>query len=210
MSPSQGKPSSVRVDAGAPRDAPGSDDIEELALAIGRRITGLRSTRGWSLSTLANRAKLGKATLSEIEAGRRNPTLETLYAIAGQLDTPLAYLLTEDGASTPPPARLSGDAVTARLIDVFADDDATTEIYQLTVRPGRTQVSPGHGAGVIEHLIVSSGILVAGPLAAPIRLQAGEHGQWESSAEHSYCAVGGDIVEAVLVIRHPKRRQNRF
>ncbi len=59
------------------------------------RIRRLRTARGWSMSSLAARAHLGKATLSEIESGQRNPTLETLYAIAAQLQIGLSELLTE-------------------------------------------------------------------------------------------------------------------
>ncbi|MFR9803164.1 helix-turn-helix domain-containing protein [Pseudonocardia sp. RS010] len=35
-----------------------------------------------SLSELARRASVGKATLSGLEAGTRNPTLDTLHAVA--------------------------------------------------------------------------------------------------------------------------------
>jgi transcriptional regulator with XRE-family HTH domain len=70
-------------------------DPKALARLIGERVRRLRRQRGWSLSSLAVRAGLGKATLSEIESGQRNPTLETLYAIAAQLQIGLSELLTE-------------------------------------------------------------------------------------------------------------------
>ena len=70
-----------------------------LALLVGARVRQLRVAQGWSQSSLAARAGLGKATLSEIEAGRRNPTLETLYAIAAQLQIGLSELLTDAGAA---------------------------------------------------------------------------------------------------------------
>ena len=64
---------------------------------VGPRVAALRIERGWSLSELARRASLGKATLSGLEAGTRNPTLDTLHAVAAALERPLTAILT-----TPP------------------------------------------------------------------------------------------------------------
>ena len=61
--------------------------------AVGRRVRALREDRGLSLSALARLAGVGKATLSGLENGTRNPTLETLYAITAQLGVPLAAVL---------------------------------------------------------------------------------------------------------------------
>ncbi|MEV0969358.1 XRE family transcriptional regulator [Microtetraspora glauca] len=66
-----------------------------FAAEVGQRIRRLRAQRGLSLSELALRAGVGKATLSGLEAGTRNPTVETLYAITAQLDVPLAAVLTD-------------------------------------------------------------------------------------------------------------------
>ena len=62
-------------------------------IAVGARIRALRTERGLSLSSLASEAGIGKGSLSELETGRRNPTLDTLYALAGPLGVPLASLV---------------------------------------------------------------------------------------------------------------------
>ncbi|WP_344749798.1 helix-turn-helix transcriptional regulator [Streptosporangium vulgare] len=49
---------------------------------------GLREERGISLSALARAAGVGKATLSGLENGTRNPTLDTLWAITTELGVP--------------------------------------------------------------------------------------------------------------------------
>lgn len=86
--------------------------------AVGRRIRELREGQGVSLSALAARAGIGKGTLSELETGQRNPTLETLYALAAPLRVPLAVLLGEELG-----AEASDEAVTARLLGVRHHDD---------------------------------------------------------------------------------------
>ncbi len=62
----------------------------ELAQEVGARLRRLRQDRGLSLSELARRSGVGKGTLSELETGQRNPTLETLYALTTALEAPLS------------------------------------------------------------------------------------------------------------------------
>jgi XRE family transcriptional regulator, regulator of sulfur utilization len=178
----------------------------ELARLIGERVRGLRVARGWSLSSLAVRAHLGKATLSQIESGNRNPTIETLYAIAAQLQIGLSELLTESGAAPAAAPTVKGKAVEATLVAAYDDAAFTTEIYRLRIRPGRTQVSPGHGPGVVEHLLVTAGAIRVGPVEQPSEVSAGADLIWEPTGPHSYAAVGDDQAEAVLVMRHPRVR----
>ncbi len=172
-------------------------------LVVGERIRRLRGARGWSLSSLAARSGLGKATLSEIEAGTRNATLETLYAIAAQLEIGLSELLVDDGSSPGASPVVRGAAVEATLIAAYRDPTVTTEIYRLAIHPGRQQVSPAHGAGVVEHLFVTAGTVAVGPLDRTVELTAGDDWSWESATPHSYAALGDRPAEAVLIIRHP-------
>ena len=80
----------------------------------------------------------------------------------------------------------------------------TTEIYRLRIRPGRTQVSPDHGPGVVEHLVVTTGTIRVGPVEAPVELSAGSDWSWQPAGPHSYAAVGDHEAEAVLIMRHPR------
>ncbi|TDC82028.1 XRE family transcriptional regulator [Micromonospora sp. KC606] len=169
--------------------------------AVGRRIRVLREKRGVSLSTLARTAGVGKATLSALENGLRNPTLETLYAITAQLGVPLAAVLS--GPATTP--TVQGATVTATLLESFTDTDASYELYRLRVRPGAEQLSPAHQAGVTEHVTVFSGMLRAGPADAPATATAGGHLRWTSDVPHVYAALGDEEVAASLLLRYPRR-----
>ena len=180
---------------------------------IGARVTELRRERGLSLSELAARAGIGKATLSGVEAGTRNPTLETLYAITGQLGLPLAAVLAEPPADPPDPARpardrepgfadVHGDAVTAHLHAVFEEPTAVFEFYRLRIRPGRRQTSPAHSPGTTEHLSVFAGRGLAGPADDPIPLAPGVYATWQADRPHVFEAT--DEVTAALMIRSPR------
>ncbi len=103
----------------------------DLAKLVGQRLRAARQQRGWSVGALAERAGIGKGSLSEVENGARNPTLSTLYALAGALELPLSSLLA--GRSG---ARVTSPGVEALLLDVRESGGTTVEVYRLVLDPG--------------------------------------------------------------------------
>ncbi|QYC45176.1 HTH-type transcriptional regulator SinR [Nonomuraea coxensis DSM 45129] len=172
---------------------------------IGSRLRRLREARGISLSALARSAGIGKATLSGLELGTRNPTLETLYAVAGALGVPLTALVLEAGAPAAEAVRVPGSAVTATLLEVFEEPTATFELLRMRVRPGVVQHSPPHAPGVTEHVTVYAGVLRAGPADAPLVAAPGEHISWQADVPHVYGTIGPDEALATLLIRSPRQ-----
>ncbi|MFB4278041.1 helix-turn-helix domain-containing protein [Nonomuraea sp. MTCD27] len=172
---------------------------------IGSRLRRLRESRGISLSALARSAGIGKATLSGLELGTRNPTLETLYAVAGALGVPLTTLVLEPGAPPAEAVQVPGAAVTATLLEVFEEPTVTFELLRMRVRPGVVQHSPPHAPGVTEHVTVHAGVLRAGPADAPLLAAPGEHISWQADVPHVYSTVGPDEVLATLLIRSPRQ-----
>lgn len=172
----------------------------DAAAAVGGRIREFRRARGLSLSELARRAGLGKGTLSELEAGRRNPTLETLYALTAPLGIGLSALITATGTVHP---EVHGDPVSALLLDVLTGPAGTVEVYRLTIAAGGERRSPAHGPGVAERLHVATGVALVGPVDSPVRVGPGQSHQWLSDREHLFQAEGPDPAVGVLLISHP-------
>ena len=75
---------------------PAFADVGEVIAANLRR---LRTARRMSLATLASRADVAKATLANLEQGRGNPTIETLWSLALGLGVAFSDLL-EDRRET--------------------------------------------------------------------------------------------------------------
>jgi transcriptional regulator with XRE-family HTH domain len=69
--------------------------VDDLRPAFGRRIRTLRQKRGFSQEELAERAQLHWTYVSEIERGRRNPSLNILGRLARALDVPLSRLMAD-------------------------------------------------------------------------------------------------------------------
>lgn len=171
-----------------------TDDPGEL---IGGRVRAARRQRGLALGALATQAGIGKGSLSEIENGGRNPTLSTLYALARALDVPLSTLLAER-----PGIHVSSPGIGARLLDTeHRDDGATIETFRLHLDAGAEHYSDGHGRGVIEQLLVTTGRASVGPVRRQVEVGEGELAEWEARGRHVYRALGGEPAESVLVIR---------
>ncbi|WP_312858075.1 XRE family transcriptional regulator [Pseudonocardia pini] len=171
--------------------------LPDGAAHVGPRVRALRSAQGMSLSELARRAGLGKATLSGLEAGTRNPTLDTLHSVAAALGVALTALVSES-------TRIQGAAVAMDLLRVFDDGPATYELYRMRIPAGAAQTSPPHHAGVTEHATVFAGELRAGALDAPGTAGPGGYLEWTADTPHGYAAIGGQDVHASLLIRYPR------
>jgi transcriptional regulator with XRE-family HTH domain len=172
--------------------------VDDLARLVGGRLRAARRERGLSVGALAAAAGVGKGSLSEIENGIRNPTLSTLYAVAGALGVPLATLIADRAG-----AQVSSPGVEARLVDVTHDGGHTVEVYRLRIEPGVHHRSVAHGPGVVEHLLVTAGRVRVGRLGEETEVGAGAAAQWVSDVVHTYTALGAGPVESVLVIRSP-------
>jgi transcriptional regulator with XRE-family HTH domain len=183
--------------------------VDDLARLVGERLRAARQEHGLSLGALAEAAHVGKGSLSEIENGARNPTLGTLYALAGALGVPLATLIADR-----PGVRVASPGIEARLLDVSHDaghDEGpgggqTVEVYRLRLEPGRMHRSPAHGPGVVEHMLVTSGRARVGRLGEETEIGPDQAARWASDVPHGYAALGASPVESVLVIRSPEPR----
>lgn len=63
---------------------------------LGLRITRMRKEKGLSQRQLALKLKFDRVTLSQIESGKGNPTLETLVRIAEGLGKSVEELFQKD------------------------------------------------------------------------------------------------------------------
>jgi transcriptional regulator with XRE-family HTH domain len=182
--------------------------MDDSVKTIAANVRRLRAARGLSAAGLARASGVARATLAELEAGRGNPTVETLYGLASVLGVTLADLLVE----AEPPAvhvvrvgegpRVSGPVLQARLLRQAAVQDARVEMYELHVLPGRPRRADPHQAGVTEQLLVHEGRLRCGPEHGPVDLEPGDFAAFDGSVAHVYEALG-ETVTATLVMLSP-------
>ncbi len=155
-----------------------------------------RERRGLSASALAREAGISKSTVSELERGNGNPSLDTLWALAKTLHVPLGSLFTG-------PASRS-DAEIRRLIDapVIARDGmkfvaqllagwrtaGEVEVSVVTLAANATRRSRGNAPGVVERAVCMAGLLEVGPEDASTLLEPGDMLTFRADQPHIYRA----------------------
>lgn len=147
--------------------------------SLGRNIQNLRMTKGLSLSQLAQDAGLAKSNLSRIEQGDGNPTLETIWRLAVQLNVPFGDLV----ASVESP--LGENGVQVRLIDQ-GDDNPRVDVYWMSCAPNTIKQSEPHIAGTTEAITLISGKLLAGENDDLRHLEIGKTHTFAADVPHRY------------------------
>ena len=84
---------------------------EHSLVTLGLHLQALRKTQGFSLSQLASAAGIAKSNLCRLEQGNGNPTLDTIWRLAVQLNVPFGTLV------APISVPLGEDGVQVQLID---------------------------------------------------------------------------------------------
>jgi transcriptional regulator with XRE-family HTH domain len=170
--------------------------MEPLAFNLRR----LRRARGLTVVDLARASGTARATLTQLESGAGNPTLETLYALANALGAPLADLIAEP--AQPKVIRhgegvhVAGQAVEAWLLD----RTPTAEIYDFSLTTSQVQPSAAHPPGTWEHLHLHTGRIRTGPAESPIELGPGDYGAFPADCDHVYERLGPARVSGTLII----------
>ncbi|HEY4020085.1 MAG TPA: XRE family transcriptional regulator [Pseudonocardiaceae bacterium] len=162
-----------------------------------------RVERGLSLSELARRSTIGKATLSQLEAGTGNPTIETVFSLSRALELPISDLLDHRRPAGLTVVRaaevepLSGEAVDLRLLRRLEVESAVLEVYDQRVRPTGKQASLGHVG--VEHTVVQAGRLGVDVDGERVELEAGDYIAFDAHSPHSYTALGGPVRSVLLL-----------
>ena len=177
--------------------------------SIGARISlnlrRVRHERYVSLGELSRTSGISKGTLSALESGSGNPTVDTLGALADALGVTVEALISPEGSQ----ARVmrsgegewvEGSAVGLRLVDRLLAR-GMVDMYEATFAAGVRRESEGHAPGVLEHLLVTSGRLVAGPITNVVELGVGDRITFAGDVPHAYEAIGVDA-RAVLLISY--------
>ncbi len=68
-------------------------DVRKL---VGRNVKGFRRDKGWTQEKLAEVSGVPQQYISELESGKRNPTLLTLHQLAQGLEIRLVDLVNDE------------------------------------------------------------------------------------------------------------------
>ena len=181
--------------------------MDEINEQVAQRLRSLRQSTGMSLNDLAVRSGVSRATLSQIETLKVNPTIAVLWKIAAGLGVPFAELI---GTPLAPAVRVS------RLVDarfLFSADRRfqsrpllarvpghNVELYELELGSGAEEHAEPHPVGTYEQLVVMSGRLALVLGAESYELGERDAVLFRADVAHTYRAVGPQSFRGLSLI----------
>lgn len=179
----------------------------ELIALIAGAIRRERERSGLSMAELARRAGIAKSTLSQLESGVGNPSVETLWALGVALDVPFSRLVDPPRPAVrviragEGPVTHSERAEYAATLLASCPPNARRDVYRIEAEPGETRASDPHMPGTVEHVMVGAGRALVGPPEGPVELGPGDYASYPGDAPHIFRALEPGTL-AVIVMEH--------
>lgn len=161
---------------------------------VGEYLKHFRTGRKLSLGELAKSSTISKTMLSQIESGKVNPTLVTLWKIAGALGVDISELIHGTGgqreffyrlgASEQACIAAADGQVTFRILTAPGLPDHL-EMYRVELAPGAEHRSEAHSRGCRELVLVESGTVRVTAGEREAVLQAGDFLAYRGDQVHT-------------------------
>jgi len=178
-------------------------EANDVKARLSGNLRRLRIARHLSLSALARLTSTSKATLSAIENGRANPTVDTLALLAGALGVSIVDLMEEPQAAEMRIVRASraddqsGEGVSQRRLDTILELHGSLEIFELSLAPHHTHEMSPRAVGSRQWMLILQGRMIAGPRERISELSSGDYASFPVDAPHVY-ETGGTSARALL------------
>lgn len=173
-----------------PRERRGAP-LDLIAAALRRE----RDRAGLSLSEVAKRAGIAKSTLSQLESGAGNPSVETLWALGVALNVPFSRLVEPPAgplkvirAGEAPAVRSEKADYVSALLSA-SPPGSRRDLYSIAVEPGAARDADAHIPGSAEHVVVVTGRLRTGPAGNTVDLAVGDYATFAGDVAHVYQAL---------------------
>jgi transcriptional regulator with XRE-family HTH domain len=189
-------------------DGANMTDATPLGATIAAALRRERDRVGLSLTELARRAGIAKSTLSQLEAGDGNPSVETLWALGVALGVPFSRLVEPPVPAVRVIHRGEGPRIRSEQADytgtllAAGSRHARRDLYVIEQEPGEVRTAQPHTPGTVEHLVVAAGRMRVGPTGDEVELEPGDYVAFAGDVPHTYAALEPGTF-AVLVMEHP-------
>ncbi|WP_123738148.1 helix-turn-helix domain-containing protein [Salana multivorans] len=171
-------------------------DVHEELSQVGARLRAARHARGWTLEELAARAEMSTSTLSRLESGKRQASLELLLPLTRQLGIRIDDLVRLDA----PDPRVRRPAIRrdGLVVAPLAPEGSPVDTYKITYPPARElpelRVHDGY-----EWLYVLAGRLRLRLGEQDLVLTRGEAAEFDTRIPHAISAAGGRPAQVISI-----------
>ncbi len=162
--------------------------MPEAIAQVGPRLRAARQARGWTLEELATRAAVSMSTLSRLESGKRQASLELLLPVTRQLGIRIDDLLPPEIGD--PRVRRETVRREGMVIAPLTLEQSPVQAFKITYASTDAAPSPRVHDG-FEWVYVLSGRLRLMLDEVEHVLEPGEAAEFDTRVPHSLSAVGG-------------------
>jgi len=181
---------------------------------VGENLKRERMARHLSLGALAETSGISKAMLSQIESGRVNPTLVTLWKAAHALSIDISILI--DGQRKKPERF---HLITSDQQACICSENGNTEfkiltapglpneleLYLIHLRPGSIHRSEPHEHGCGEYVLVTKGKIRVTCGSNSADLDTGDFLAYQGDLPHTLENIGAETAELQMTDFTPER-----
>ncbi|MDT3345765.1 helix-turn-helix domain-containing protein [Microbacterium aquilitoris] len=163
---------------------------------VGPRLRAARQQRGWTLADLAQKAGMSISTLSRLEAGRRQASLELLLPLVSVLDLRLDDLVR--GEPVDPRVRRATERRHGMVVAPLTLEHSPVQTYKIRYAAASAAPAPKVHDGV-EWFYVLSGTIRLLLDGEEHRIGAGEAAEFDTGLPHSISATEDGFAEVVSI-----------
>jgi len=175
----------------------------EIGKIIGENLRKIRNAQNLSFGQLSEKSGVSKAQLSQMERGESNPSIETIWKIAGALHVPYTALLEErsDMDSIVRGAELVPQHLPDGALYCYYKSNETRsfELFSIELDVGGSYLSPGHGEHTQEYVLVERGTLQMVVGDTTHVLQTTDAVRFDPSGPHTYLNIGDDELRIISI-----------
>ena len=176
---------------------------------IGKRLKAIRTRLGISQRHLARVSGVANATISQIEAGRLNPTVSMLKKVLDGVPMSLAEFFA-DGLATADRIFFRADELTEIAEGGVSFRQVGTNLHNRSIQLLKESYQPGAGTGrhAITHDGEECGIILSGLLEVTVGdetavLRAGDAYYFRSDRPHRFRNPGSEPCELITACSPP-------
>lgn len=164
---------------------------------IGPRLRAARHARGWTLAELATQAGMSTSTLSRLESGQRQASLELLLPLTRRLGIRIDDLLPPGDVD--PRVHRAAVHRDGMLVEPLSPEGSPAHTYRITYSPPSTlpelRVHDGY-----EWLYVLAGRLRLRLGEQDLVLRRGEAAEFDTRTPHALSAAGGRPAQILCIV----------
>jgi transcriptional regulator with XRE-family HTH domain len=163
---------------------------------VGPRLRAARHARGWTLDQLAALAGMSASSLSRLESGKRQASLELLIPLTSKLGIRIDDLVKSE--TVDPRVKRAIIRRDGLVIAPLAPESSQIHTYKITYPPAAASPEPRMHDGY-EWLYVLSGKLCLRLGDQELVLSRGEAAEFDTSTPHAMSAAGGKPAQVLSI-----------